>query len=139
MAKTLRAPKMSKCLGCFTCMRVCAAVNKSNLNISRSAIHVKTSGGMTGRFIAIVCLGCNDERACAEACPSGALIKRKGGGVILQKEKCIGCRKCESACVVGAVSFDKDENTPIICKHCGMCARHCPHQCLIMEDVSDDL
>jgi len=139
MAKVLRAIGMNKCIGCFTCMLVCSGVNRQNHSLSKSAIKVRTSGGLKGKFVAVVCLACKDERACAEACPSGALEKRPGGGVILRAEKCIGCRKCEKACIVGAVHYDEDKNQPIICKHCGVCARMCPHDCLKMEETSDDL
>lgn len=139
MPKVLRVDGMNKCIGCFTCMLVCSGVNKQNHSLSKSSIKVKTSGGMQGKFVSVVCLACKDERACMEACPSGALEKRPGGGVKFKPEKCIGCRKCESACIVGAVHFDEDENKPIICKHCGVCARYCPHDCLRMEDVPNDL
>lgn len=139
LAKVLKAEGMNKCIGCFTCMLVCAGVNHQNHSLSKSSIKVKTSGGLQGKFISVVCLACKDERACAEACPSGALEKRPGGGVILKAQKCIGCKKCVDACIVGAVNFDEYENKPIICKHCGVCARFCPHECLTMEDVSNDL
>ncbi len=139
MPKRLKTNGMNKCIGCFTCMLVCSGVNRQNHSISKSAIKVKTSGGLQGKFVADVCIACKDERACAEACSSGALEKRPGGGVILKPEKCIGCRKCVSACIVSAVHFDEDENKPIICKHCGVCAKFCPHECLRMEDVVNDL
>lgn len=139
MAKVLKAVGMNKCIGCFTCMLTCAGVNHQNHSISKSAIRVRTTGGLQGKFVADVCIACKDERACAEACPSGALEKRKGGGVILHPDKCIGCRKCEKACIVGAVHFDEYEEKPIICKHCGACARMCPHECLKMEDVPNDI
>ena len=135
MAKVLRAAGMNKCIGCFTCMLTCAAVNKREHSTFKSAIRVRTTGGMTSSFVSIVCHACPDERACAEACPTNALRPRPGGGVILNKDKCIGCKKCMDACIVGAVNFDYDENTPIICKHCGTCAQYCPHECLLMEEV----
>lgn len=120
-------------------MLSCAAVNQQNHSIAKSAIKIKTSGGLQGKFISIVCIACRDERACAEACPTGALVERKGGGVLLAADRCIGCRKCVSACIVNAVNFDEDKNRPIICKHCSVCTRFCPHECLRMEDVEDDL
>lgn len=139
MPKVLKTDGMNKCIGCFTCMMTCAGVNRQNHSYSKSAIHIRTTGGLKGNFVAFVCIACRDERACAEACPTGALEKRAGGGVILKQEKCIGCRKCEKACVVGAVHYDEEEKMPIICKHCGVCARFCPHDCLRMEDVDNDL
>lgn len=135
MPKKLKASEMNKCIGCFTCMNICSIVNKQNHSLSKSAIKVRTSGGMTGRFVAVVCIACKDP-ACMEACPSGALEKLPGGGVILKPEKCIGCRKCEKACIMQAVFFDEETNTPIICRHCGSCSRFCPHQCLNMVEVS---
>lgn len=139
MPKVLRADGMNKCIGCFTCMLTCATVNEQNHCISKSRIKIRTSGGMSGRMISEVCLACRDERACAEACPSGALEKRQGGGVKLIEEKCIGCRRCQKACIAGAVHFHEEKSRPLICKHCGICARFCPHECLRMEEVSNDL
>jgi len=139
MAKVLKTDGMNKCIGCFTCMLSCAGVNQQNHSLAKSAIKIKTSGGLQGKFISVVCIACRDERACAEACPTGALEKRQGGGVLLKSEKCIGCRKCVSACIVSAVNFDEDMNRPIICKHCSVCTRFCPHECLRMEEVENDI
>ena len=135
MPKVLKADGMNKCIGCFTCMLVCAGVNQQNHSLAKSAIKVRTSGGLRGKFVSIVCIGCTDERPCAEACPSGALVERSGGGVLLKADKCIGCKKCVSACIIGAVNYDGASNKPIICKHCSVCTKFCPHECLRMEDV----
>lgn len=138
MPKVMRASGMKKCIGCFTCMLMCAAFNQQNHSISKSAIKVATKGGLSSGFQATVCLACTGTRACAEACPSGALLNRPGGGVILKKDLCIGCRKCQGACIANAVNFDEENHFPIICKHCAVCTRFCPHGCLVMEEKSDD-
>ncbi|MCL2864619.1 MAG: [Fe-S]-binding protein [Lachnospiraceae bacterium] len=141
MAKVLRSKEMNKCLGCFTCMSVCSVINEKDHSLIKSSIKIRTTGGMTSRFISVVCLGCV-EPACMEVCPTNALTKRKGGGVVLNQKKCIGCRLCQPACIVRAVNFDEDTAKPIICRHCGTCARFCPHDCLQMievEEVSDDV
>jgi len=137
MAKALVSSGMNKCIGCFTCQRVCAAVNHKSFTDNKSAIKVRSLGGLSGKFFATHCLACKDERACMEACPTGALAKRRGGGVILNRDLCIGCKKCEDACPVRAIHFTADEKYPIICKHCGACTRYCPHECLEMEERSD--
>lgn len=116
-------------------MLTCAAINKKEHSMNKSAIHVRTTGGLASSFVAVVCNACKDERACAEACPTGALSHRDGGGVLLDAQKCIGCRKCAEACIMGAVNFDEDNHIPIICKHCGLCARFCPHGCLTVEEA----
>ena len=128
---------MNKCLGCFTCMNVCSSVNQNNHSLIKSAIKVRTIGGMTSGFIAIVCLGCR-EPACMEVCPSRALEKRSGGGVQLKNpEKCIGCRKCENVCIMRAINFDDETKKPIICRHCGVCSHYCPHDCLQMVETEE--
>ncbi len=139
MSRYLSASGMKKCIGCFTCMMMCAAVNRNDHSISKSAIRVTTVSGLAaGVFQATVCLACTDERACALACPTGALSNRAGGGVLLESDKCIGCRACVDACIADAVFFDDQTNTPIICKHCGVCARYCPHECLVMKEGRAD-
>jgi Fe-S-cluster-containing dehydrogenase component len=125
---------MKKCIGCFTCMLICAAVHRKNHSILKSCIHVRTSGGLSGRFVSIVCHACQDP-PCAEACPSGALSPREGGGATLHPEECIGCRRCENACMVQAIGYDTDTHKPIICHHCGICAQYCPHGCLTLQDT----
>jgi len=136
MAKILKTNNMSKCIGCFTCMFICAGINRQNHSIQKSCIKIRTYGGIGGKFVDTVCHGCR-EPACEEVCPTGALDKRKGGGVIIKEEKCTGCKRCISACMVNAVDFDEDIKKPIICHQCGICARYCPHGCLYMQDVPD--
>ena len=136
MAKILKPREMNKCLGCFSCMSACAFNLKKNHSLVKSAIRVHTIGGITGSFTAIVCLGCR-EPACLEVCPSYALEKRPGGGVIVREDKCLGCRKCEAACIMQAINFDEETNTPIICRHCGICTRFCPHECLQMVESKE--
>ena len=117
-------------------MNICSIVNQKNHSLIKAAIKVRTAGGMDSSMIAIVCLGCQ-EPACLEVCPSHALEKREGGGVLLKEEKCIGCRNCENACIMRAVNFDTETKKPIICRHCGLCARFCPHDCLQMIDTGE--
>ena len=127
---------MTKCIGCQTCVLVCAAANKADHSPEKSAIRIRTTGGMPTGIVAIVCRGCA-EPACMEACPAAALEKRPGGGVLLTEEKCYGCRKCVAACSVRAVNFDKDTQKPIICTHCGVCSTFCTHDCLQMIEVEE--
>lgn len=139
MAKVLKTEGISRCIGCFTCMLVCAGVNQQNHSLAKSCIRIRTTGGLKSPFISTVCLACTGVRPCAESCPTGALENRPGGGVLVKQEKCIGCKKCVHACMIGAVNFDEAIGKPLICKHCGVCSRFCPHDCLTMEDVPNDL
>jgi Fe-S-cluster-containing dehydrogenase component len=102
-----------------------------------SAIRIRTLGGLSSSYFATHCLGCKGERACVEACPTEALTPREGGGIKFDESRCIGCRKCEDACIAKAIHFAKDYKFPIVCKQCGMCVKFCPHNCLTMEDYDD--
>lgn len=117
-------------------MLICAAVNRKNHSIRKSSIHIRTSGGLSGRFVATVCHACREPH-CAEVCPSGALVPRKGGGVTLDAKDCIGCRRCEKACMIQAIEYDDDTRKPIVCTHCGVCAQYCPHGCLSVRETPD--
>jgi Fe-S-cluster-containing hydrogenase component 2 len=67
-------------------------------------------------------------------CPTDALKKRKGGGVLLKEPLCIGCHNCREACTLGAVFWDDSAGKPMICVHCGTCAKYCPHGVLDLEE-----
>jgi len=136
MNYVLNPKGMNKCIGCLTCALVCSVSNQENHSINKSAIKIRTTGGMASTFVAIVCRGCR-KPACREACPADALELRPGGGVLLNKEKCFGCRRCVPACSVGAVNFDTETQRPIICSHCGVCTTFCTHDCLPMEEAEE--
>ena len=137
MSYILNPKGMNKCIGCLSCSSVCAVANQDDHSITKSAIKIRTVGGMTSSFVAVVCRGCR-EPACLQACPANALELRPGGGVMLNAEKCFGCRRCVPACSVGAVNFDRDTQKPIICCHCGVCTTFCTHDCLVMMEVEED-
>ncbi len=90
------------------------------------------------------CRGCM-ERACATVCPKGAISVDKEGRSVIDREKCIKCGKCKSACPynaiahkirpcanacgVKAISSDalgRASIDPEKCVGCGQCMVSCP-------------
>ena len=116
-------------------MMACARTYYDTISLKNSAIDIQTSGGIESAYVAIVCHACV-EPPCAKVCPTNALVKRKGGGVVLHKDLCTGCEQCISACLVGAIHMSGDAKA-IVCKHCGICALFCPHDVLEMRKVDD--
>ncbi len=64
------------------------------------------------------CLHCEDA-ACVTVCPTGASYKRAEDGIVLvDEDKCIGCKLCSWACPYGAREFDDDQG---VMKKCTLC------------------
>lgn len=64
------------------------------------------------------CLHCEDA-ACVTVCPTGASYKRVEDGIVLvDEDKCIGCKLCSWACPYGAREFDVDQG---VMKKCTLC------------------
>jgi Fe-S-cluster-containing dehydrogenase component len=122
-----------KCVGCQSCMFACARRFGCG-GLSKSAIAVRSAGGMERGFIIVVCRACSDP-PCAKVCPADALKPKPGGGVDFNSDKCLGCGQCVDACTIGAVFWDEETNKPVICIYCGVCVRYCPHGALKFEEV----
>ena len=121
-----------KCVGCQLCMFAWSR-RHNEAGLAQSCIGVSSIGGMERGFKVIVCRACEDP-PCARVCPTEALALRKGGGVSLQPEKCIGCGNCRDACLVHAIFWNDETNKPMICIHCGFCVNFCPHGVLGLRE-----
>ncbi|MEX2648569.1 MAG: 4Fe-4S dicluster domain-containing protein [Alphaproteobacteria bacterium] len=74
-------------------------------------------GGRTVHFPRS-CLHCA-EPECVTVCPTGASYKRAEDGIVLiDEDKCIGCKLCSWACPYGAREFDDDAG---VMKKCTLC------------------
>ena len=125
---------VNRCVGCELCMYACSR-RYGEGGLAKSAIHVRSIGGAERGFTVIVCRACQDP-PCARACPEDALIRRDGGGVLLNASKCNGCRVCVSACPFGAIFWDHSIEKPIICVYCGYCVDYCPYNILELEEIA---
>ncbi|MHB8913187.1 MAG: 4Fe-4S dicluster domain-containing protein [Lysobacter sp.] len=64
------------------------------------------------------CLHC-EEPACVTVCPTGASYKRAEDGIVLvDEDKCIGCKLCSWACPYGAREYSPVEG---VMKKCTLC------------------
>ena len=64
------------------------------------------------------CLHC-ETPACVTVCPTGASYKRAEDGIVLvDEDKCIGCKLCSWACPYGAREYSETEG---VMKKCTLC------------------
>jgi carbon-monoxide dehydrogenase iron sulfur subunit len=107
-----------RCTGCESCVLTCGFEHDSQFNPQRSRIGIERDEE-NAVFTPTVCIQCG-ERACIEACPVDALsVDTSTGATRLSEERCIGCRRCESACRYGGVKFPEASEVPLICDLCG--------------------
>jgi len=109
---------LDRCIGCEYCVRTCAAVNDvfykevNDVSISKPwniVIPEQTSSGQPFYF-SRPCLHCQ-HAPCVEVCPVKATYHREDGLVMMDYDRCIGCRYCEVACPYDARKFNWKEHT----------------------------
>lgn len=95
----------AKCVGCGHCIQACKAYNdvSPDMKWTRLVEGAKLGGQQT--FIPIPCMHCEDA-PCVHVCLVGATTSRPDGIVMMDYDRCIGCRYCEVACPYGVRSFN---------------------------------
>lgn len=95
----------SKCIGCGYCTLACQAHNDINPDIQWN--RVTTASEVDGKTVYLPrpCMQCA-KAPCVEVCPVQASYYRDDGIVMMDYDRCIGCRYCEVACPYQARSFN---------------------------------
>lgn len=68
-------------------------------------------------YIPHLCQHC-DEAPCIEQCEVGAIIKRADGIVLIEPDKCSGCKLCSDVCPHNAIFFNENLNIAQKCTGC---------------------
>ncbi len=118
----------SSCSGCKTCQVACKDKNDSPAGVRWRRVY-EVSGGdwvqqgkawISEIFSWHVSLACNHckEPICMTSCPSKAISKNGRGLVLIDPNKCMGCKYCEWTCPYGALQFDKERRVMTKCNFC---------------------
>lgn len=103
---------LSKCIGCDYCVWACQATNDTADDM-RWNIRVDDETAQGDVFhVTRPCLHCT-HAPCVEVCPVAATYHRADGLVVMDYNKCIGCRYCQTACPYGARSFNWTERSDV--------------------------
>jgi anaerobic dimethyl sulfoxide reductase subunit B (iron-sulfur subunit) len=146
----------SSCTGCKACQIACK--DKNNLPVGvlwRKVVEVQ--GGewlprgeawFTSVFAYFVSSACNhcDKPICVEVCPTKAMHQREDGIVLIDPQRCMGCRYCEMACPYRAPQFDPAQGVMTKCDFCAdlldseespACVSACQMRVLHFGDLDD--
>lgn len=97
---------LAACDGCGKCTEVCAKSHfvPGDREFIR-LFNMQDSGDTAPYWFPRPCFHC-DNPPCTRVCPVGATFKREDGIVLIDNERCIGCRFCMAACPYSARSFN---------------------------------
>lgn len=147
---------LSLCTGCRTCMIACKDRwdLKKGVNWRRVTEYAGGDWKKDGNtylqsvfayFLSISCNHC-EKPICVEKCPTTAMHKRDDGVVLIDPDKCIGCRYCEWACPYGAPQYDEELGKMTKCNFCvdylekggsPACVASCPNRALHYGELED--
>jgi len=137
----------NRCTGCQACELACSIEN--DLGADRSWREVVTFNdaavpGVPRFHLSLACNHCA-EPACMYSCPALA-YRRDGpsGAILLDPNRCIGCRYCSWACPYGAPTFEEERGVMGKCTFCShrleqglkpACSTLCPTGALDFQDL----
>ena len=99
------------CMQCHACEVACKSWREVEPGVKWRRVEVIWQGAypdVKNLSASVACMHCV-EPVCMKECPEGAISKRAEDGVVLvDREKCIGCRTCLEVCPFDAPAFGTD-------------------------------
>ena len=115
---------IEKCLACKSCELACALVHSKSKVFEEAVTESPAPQSMVavepaGEFgIPMQCRHCTDA-PCVSICPTAAMHRHEvNSPVLIDKDKCIGCRDCIMVCPFGVIDISRDGRAVVKCDLC---------------------
>ena len=122
MAHNCIVVNLDRCTGCYSCEITCKMENDIALGEHWNKMLQRGPFGdypnMTRYPLPTMCQQCADA-PCVHVCPTGASYRDGNNVVLIDREKCIGCKYCMMACPYGVRDWNKASKTVEKCTLCG--------------------
>ena len=122
MAHNCIVVNLDRCTGCYSCEITCKMENDIALGEHWNKMLQRGPFGdypnMTRYLLPTMCQQCADA-PCVHVCPTGASYRDGNNVVLIDREKCIGCKYCMMACPYGVRDWNKASKTVEKCTLCG--------------------
>ncbi len=101
---------LKKCVGCSSCVIKCKEEHFLPPGMTWAKILYSETGtypNVTKHVYPVLCNHCEDP-VCVKACPTNATRQREDGIVIIDQDKCVGCRYCLIVCPYQVRTYNSD-------------------------------
>lgn len=100
---------LAKCKNARKCMKACQSAHQLKPEMHHiNVLEMDDPVRDTSYYMPKTCQHC-DNPPCVSVCPVDATFKRQDGIVLIDNERCIGCRFCVAACPYSARTFNWTE------------------------------
>ncbi len=109
-----------KCVGCYACRVACQMVNgleSDEAFIKFDEMEQGVYPNVYAEVVPVQCMHCEDA-PCEAVCPTHATYTTDSGVVLVDEERCIGCKYCMAACPYGARIQIKKTGVIEKCRFC---------------------
>lgn len=151
---------VGRCCGCYNCQLACKDEHVDNdwtpyakPQPDTGQFWMKLEENICGtvpkvkmHYIPLLCQHC-DNPSCIDACAEGAIVKREDGLVLIEPEKCNGCKACLSACPYEVIYFNEELNLAQKCTGCAhlldagqkmpRCVEACPTDAILFAEEEE--
>ena len=143
-----------RCLACNSCVIACAMAHTeaetlvealSAATPPQPRVYVEPAGAYG---VPLQCRHCEDP-PCIAICPTGAIDRVSSDGpVLLDQDRCIGCKFCMLVCPFGVIALSRDGKAMIKCDLCverteagelPACVAACPTGALKFVELDEHL